>query len=146
VKITNSARKLFACSIAAFLLEAAPISVLAQEKGAERLVKLHRLHSAADGQKVQAGDAVVMSCSKCKDTWAKVVQPPGRGGRQELATVQRHECPGCGTRIETQGAGKQATSTIKHVSTRCGSADAQCAVMKKGAVTESRGEGQKARH
>lgn len=98
-------------------------------------MKLQRLNTASDVQKVQAGDTIVMSCPKCKDTWVKVVQPPGRGGRQEVATVQRHECPGCGTKIETQGAGKQATSTIKHVCTHCASTDAQCAVMKKGAVS-----------
>ena len=53
-------------------------SAVAQEKGGERMMKLLRLNTAADVQKVEAGDTIVMSCPKCKDTWVKVVQPMGK--------------------------------------------------------------------
>jgi len=108
-------------------------AVLAQEKGAERLMKLQRLNTPADVQKVEAGDTIVMSCPKCKDTWVKVVQPMGKGGRQETANIQRHECPGCDTKIVTEGVGKQAKSVVKHTCKQCGSEDMSCCVMKKGA-------------
>lgn len=107
--------------------------VQAQEKGAERLMKLQRLNTPADVQKVEAGDTIVMSCPKCKDTWVKVVQPMGKGGRQETANIQRHECPGCDTKIVTEGTGKQAKSVVKHTCKQCGSEDMSCCVMKKGA-------------
>jgi hypothetical protein len=108
-------------------------SAVAQEKGGERMMKLLRLNTAADVQKVEAGDTIVMSCPKCKDTWVRVVQPMGKGGRQETATVQRHECPGCDTKIVTEGVGKQAKSVVKHTCKQCGSEDVSCCVMKKGA-------------
>lgn len=108
-------------------------SAVAQEKGAERLMKLQRLNTVADVQKVEAGDTIVMSCPKCKDTWVKVVQPMGKGGRQETANIQRHECPGCDTKIVTEGVGKQAKSVVKHTCKQCGSEDVSCCVMKKGA-------------
>lgn len=108
-------------------------TVAAQEKGAERLMKLQRLNTPADVQKVEAGDTIVMSCPKCKDTWVKVVQPMGKGGRQETANIQRHECPGCDTKIVTAGVGKQAKNVVKHTCKQCGSEDVSCCVMKKGA-------------
>lgn len=118
-----------AVAVLAFL----PIRTLAQEKGAERLLKLQRLNTVADVEKVEAGDTIVMSCPKCKDTWVKVVQPMGKGGRQETANIQRHECPGCDTKIVTEGVGKQAKSVVKHTCKQCGSEDMSCCVMKKGA-------------
>lgn len=108
-------------------------SAVAQEKGGERLMKLQRINTPADVQKVEAGDTIVMSCPKCKDTWVKVVQPMGKGGRQETANIQRHECPGCDTKIVTEGTGKQAKSVVKHTCKQCGSEDMFCCVMKKGA-------------
>ena len=106
---------------------------VAQEKGGEKLLRLHHLNSAADVQKVEAGDTIVMSCPKCKDTWVKVVQPMAKGGRQESANVQRHQCPGCEQKIVVEGTGKQAQSVVKHSCTHCGSTDAYCCVIKKGA-------------
>jgi hypothetical protein len=111
-----------------------PLRTLAQEKGAERLMKLQRLHTVADVQKVEAGDTIVMSCPKCKDTWITVVQKTGKAAHPtETKAVQRHECPGCDTRIVTEGVGKQAKNVVKHTCKQCGSADAYCCVIKKGA-------------
>jgi len=109
-------------------------SAVAQEKGGERMMKLLRLNTAADVQTVEAGDTIVMSCPKCKDTWVKVVQPMGKAGRQETANILRHECPGCDTKIVTEGAGKQAKSVVKHTCKQCGSEDAYCCVTKKGSA------------
>lgn len=97
-------------------------------------MKLQRLDTVADVQQVQPGDTVTMSCPKCRDTSIKVVQPPSKGGRQETATVVRHECPSCGTQIQTTGVGKQATTKVKHVCQHCGSKKAFCSVLKKDAA------------
>jgi hypothetical protein len=108
-----------------------PDSALAQEKGAERLMKLTRLNSVAEVEKVEAGDTVVMSCPKCKDIWVKVVRPAVKRG-QETTMMAQHQCPGCDTKFVTEGAGKQAKSVVKHVCKQCGSEDASCCVIKKG--------------
>lgn len=106
----------------------------AQEKGAERLTKLNRLDTVADVQKVEAGDTVVMSCPKCKESWVTVIQSTGKGASPTVAkTVARHECPGCQTKIVTDGVGKQAENKVIHTCKKCGSTDAFCCVMKKGA-------------
>ena len=108
-------------------------SAVAQEKGGERMMKLLRLNTAADVQKVEAGDTIVMSCPKCKDTWVKVVEATGKAAHpQDTKLVQRHECPGCNTKIVTEGVGKQAQDKVVHTCKHCGSQDASCCVMKKG--------------
>ena len=110
-----------------------PTHALAQEKGAERLMKLNRLNTVADVQKVEAGDAVVMSCPKCKDAWITVVENTGKAvNPTETKTVLRHQCPGCETKLVTEGVGKQARNVVKHVCKQCGSEDAFCCVIKKG--------------
>ena len=106
---------------------------LAQEKGGELLVKLSQLQTAADLQKVAAGDTVLMSCPKCKDAWMTVATPPVRRGQEPTSTMMRHECPGCGAKIEIRGAGKNAQSVVKHTCKQCGSQDAYCCVLKKNA-------------
>lgn len=108
-----------------------PSNAFAQEKGAERLMKLSRLSTLADVEKVEAGDTVVMSCPKCKDIWVKVVRPTVKRG-QETALVAQHQCPGCDTKFVTEGTGKQAKSVVNHVCKQCGSEDAFCCVIKKG--------------
>ena len=110
-----------------------PISAQAQQKGAEKLMQLPKINTVEALQSLEPGDTIVMSCPKCKDTWVKVVQPMGKGGRQETANIQRHECPGCDTKIVTEGVGKQAKSVVKHTCKQCGSEDVSCCVMKKGA-------------
>jgi len=112
-----------------------PTHALAQEKGAERLMKLNHLNTVADVQKVEAGDTVVMSCPKCRDTWVTVVENTGKAANpQETKAVQRHACPGCETKLVTEGTGKPAKNVVKHVCKQCGSKDAFCCVMKKGGV------------
>jgi len=108
---------------------------LAQEKGAERLMKLQRLDTVAAVQKVEPGDTVMMSCPKCKDTWVTVVQSTGKAvNPQDKQSLLRHDCPGCNSKLVTEGTGKQAKQVVKHTCKNCGSADAFCCVMKKGAA------------
>jgi len=110
-----------------------PTHALAQEKGAERLMKLNRLNTVADVQKVDAGDTIVMSCPKCKDVWITVVENTGKAvNPKETKTVLRHQCPGCETKLVTEGVGKQAKNVVKHICKQCGSEDAFCCVIKKG--------------
>ncbi|MHB1307624.1 MAG: hypothetical protein ACYDC1_03095 [Limisphaerales bacterium] len=117
-------------AVAALGLLANPVG--AQEKGAQQLMKLNRLNTVAEVQKVEAGDTIVMACPKCRDTWAMVVQPMGKGGRSETAAVQRHACPGCESKLATEGVGKQARQVVKHICKQCGSKNAFCCVIKKG--------------
>jgi len=87
----------------------------------------------SDGQQDEEGDTVVMSCPKCKDTWVTVVENTGKAANpQEAKAVQRHACPGCETKLVTEGAGKPAKNVVKHVCKQCGSKDAFCCVLKKG--------------
>jgi len=99
-------------------------SAFAQEKGGERLMKIGRVRDEPVAQKASVVSPMTMSCPKCKDVWATVTQPPGRGGRSEKATVAQHQCKSCGTRIETVGVGKQATASVKHVCKERGPAKA----------------------
>lgn len=119
--------------IAALLL--APTLGFAQEKGGAKLLKLNAIKTVADAEAVQPGDTVVMSCPKCKDSWVTIVAPPTKtGAKPETTTVARHECPGCEHKYVTEGHGKAKTDRLVHVCKMCGSEDAFCCVMKKGAT------------
>jgi hypothetical protein len=95
-------------------------SALAQEKGAERLVKMQQASAPPALAKGQVASSVSMTCAKCKDTFVTVAEPPGRGGRPATAVVAEHQCPTCATRIETIGVGKQATTAVKHLCSESG--------------------------
>jgi hypothetical protein len=99
-------------------------SASAQEKGGERLMALTSVSDKPDVQKPSVVSPMTMRCPKCKDVWATVTQPPGKGGRSEKATVAQHQCKSCVTRIETVGVGKQATTAVKHVCKEGGPASA----------------------
>src|SRR6476660_3204143 len=96
-------------------LSALNSSAFAQEKGGERLMKLKSVNDKPDVQKASVVSSTTMRCPKCKDEWVTVTQPPGKGGRSQKATVAQHQCKTCVSRIETVGAGKQATAAVKHV-------------------------------
>ena len=111
-----------ACStlVGVVSLSALNSSAFAQEKGGEHLMKLVSASDKPDAQKASEVSSMTMRCPKCKDESVTVTQPPGKGGRSEMATVAQHQCKSCITRIETVGAGKQATAAVKHVCKQAG--------------------------
>ena len=107
-----------------------PSQALAQEKGAHKLMKVQTVE---DLQKVEAGDTIVMTCPKCKDTYTQVVEKTFKAVKpEELKTVTIHLCSGCETKVVTKGVGKQAKDELVHTCKACGSEDVSCCVMKKG--------------
>ena len=110
-----------------------PTFAFAQEKGAAKLIQLKPIETDADAEAVQSGDMVVMSCPKCKDSWATIVEKPSKTGAATSAVVARHDCPGCEHKFVTEGHGKAKTDKLVHVCKKCGSEEAFCCVMKKGA-------------
>ena len=100
-----------------------------QIKGAQLLRPLQKVE---DLQQVEAGDTIVMSCPKCKDTYATVVTKPMKGMQpDQINTVVKHVCPTCSTSIKTEGMGKNAVNKLVHTCNACGSADVTCCLMKK---------------
>jgi len=116
--------------LAAVGLISAPSTARAQGKGASKLMPVKTVE---DLQNVQKGDILLMSCPKCKDTYATVVEKSFKGmKREELETVVIHLCPSCETKIVTTGPGKSKQDKLVHSCKTCGSEDAFCCVMKKG--------------
>ena len=116
--------------VALFAMVCAPITIYAQEKGATKLLKLDTVQSL---KAVQPGDTVVMTCPKCQDSYAAVVDKSFKGAKpEELKTSQIHLCPTCETKIVTKGEGKAAKDTLVHTCKMCGSQDVSCYLMKKG--------------
>jgi hypothetical protein len=131
-------RNLTSCCavLAVVTLMSLPTLASAQEpaKGATKLMQLNAIKTVADADAVQAGDMVVMSCPKCKDSWVTIVEPATKTGvKPETKVIARHECPGCEHKFVTEGHGKAKTDKLIHVCKMCGSQDAFCCVMKKGA-------------
>jgi DNA-directed RNA polymerase subunit M/transcription elongation factor TFIIS len=99
--------------------------------GAQKL--LPAIKTPQDAQAVQPGDTIVMACPKCKTISYTYVEKTTRGATPETKTGAKHLCPGCETTLTTKGRGKQAVEQIVHVCKKCGSKNAFCCVMKKGA-------------
>jgi hypothetical protein len=107
-----------------------PSQALAQEKGAQKLMKVQTVE---DLRTVEAGDTIVMTCPKCKDTYTQVVEKTFKAVKpEELKTLAIHLCSGCDTKVVTKGVGKQAKDELVHTCKACGSEDVSCCVMKKG--------------
>jgi hypothetical protein len=107
-----------------------PCQMMAQEKGATKLLTLKTL---PDLQQVEAGDTIVMSCPKCKDAFAVSVTQTFKGvSPEEVKTMVQHLCPTCVTTIKTTGVGKHAASKLVHTCNSCGSKEVTCCLMKKG--------------
>lgn len=116
-------------ALAAIAFVSAPPAALAQMKGAQRLMKIQ---TVADLQHVEAGDTIIMSCPKCKDTYAQVVDRSLKGFKVgEKKDVPIHLCDKCDTKIVTQGTGHQAKDTLVHSCKDCGSEDVSCCLLKK---------------
>jgi hypothetical protein len=107
-----------------------PSLSIAQEKGATKLMKLQ---TVPDLQQVESGDTILMTCPKCKDTYAVVVTKSMKGMQpDQINTVLKHLCPTCSTTIKTEGVGKNAVNKLVHTCNSCGSEDVSCCLMKKG--------------
>jgi predicted RNA-binding Zn-ribbon protein involved in translation (DUF1610 family) len=127
-------RLIIGCSLAVALMLATAGIAQAQEKGSAKggaNLLLKPIKTTQDIEALQPGDAVVMSCAKCKSITVNYVETT-KGHIQEEKVKQEHLCPGCGTRIETKGAGKSAKDVVTHVCKKCGSEDVMCCVLKKG--------------
>lgn len=108
-------------------------TALAQQKGAERMMQLQQVKTVQDLQTIEKGDAIVMSCPKCKNSTVTVVEQTFKGSSPEqLKSVMIHLCPTCSTKIVTKGHGKQKKDVLVHTCNSCGSKDAFCCVIKKG--------------
>lgn len=106
--------------------------------GASGLIQLKSVMTVEDLQGVEAGDTVVMSCPKCKESYAQVVEKSFKGSTgDQLKQVPIHLCDGCNTKVVTKGHGKSAKQTLVHTCKTCGSKDVRCCVMKKGAGVTS---------
>jgi len=102
----------------------------AGEKGATKLMKIQTVDNL---QSIEAGDTIVMSCPKCKETYSQVVEKTFKAVKpEEVKTVSVHLCSSCETKIVTKGVGKQAKDTLVHKCTTCGSEDVTCCVLKRG--------------
>jgi predicted RNA-binding Zn-ribbon protein involved in translation (DUF1610 family) len=102
-----------------------------QVKGAQKLTELKPIKTIQDLEVLDQGDAVVMSCPKCKTMTLAYVETT-KGHIKEDKVKQEHLCPGCQTKIETRGVGKAARQEVLHVCQKCGSKDVMCCVLKKG--------------
>jgi hypothetical protein len=117
-------------------------AVLAQEKGAERLIKLNRPSTAPTSQG-EAPKTVPMSCAKCQDMVKQVPDWSAKGGQILKAggiptkSVVQHLCEGCSTKLSVVGHGKAKQQVTQHTCT-AGGADGKscCSTVENGKPTQ----------
>lgn len=112
-------------------LACAPNQLLAQEKGAERLMNLSR-RSTAPTTKAAAPKTLPMACPKCQDVVKQVPNMGAKGGQILMAggrptiSVTVHQCEGCSTIRTTVGHGKAKKDIAQHTCTACGADSRSC--------------------
>jgi predicted RNA-binding Zn-ribbon protein involved in translation (DUF1610 family) len=121
--------KILGSLLGAFLLTISTASAADTAKGGG--LKLMQLSTIGQIEAVQGGDAVVMTCPKCKTVTYTQVKATAKGGGSAVETVSAHGCPGCGAKIETAGHGKGKETKVTHTCSHCGSTEAFCSVLKK---------------
>lgn len=94
-------------------------------------VQLRPITSAEDVAALKDGDLVAMACPKCK-TITMAYAHTEKGHIQTTTTGQLHLCPGCDSRLVTEGYGHQAKTRLVHTCKACGSTDVFCCVMTQG--------------
>ena len=125
---------LLGSSLAVALMVATTWTAQAQEKGSAKggaTLLLKPIKTTQDLEALKPGDAVVMTCPKCKSTTVTYVETTKGHIKDEKVKIE-HLCPGCETKIETTGIGKAAKGEVSHVCKKCGSTDVMCCVLKKG--------------
>lgn len=100
--------------------------------GSTGLTQLQPIRTGADVAALQEGDAVVMSCPKCKNVTVTHITKENKPGQTSTAYTSHHLCPGCNDKVAMKGHGRSATEHVTHTCSNCGSTDAFCCVMKKG--------------
>jgi DNA-directed RNA polymerase subunit RPC12/RpoP len=133
-KGTTLRRLIIGCSLAAALMLATAGTAQAQEKGSAKggaSLLLKPIKTTQDIEALQPGDAVVMSCPKCKTVTVSYVETT-KGHIKDDKVKQEHLCPGCESKIAMKGVGKGAKGEITHVCKKCGSEEVMCCVLKKG--------------
>lgn len=127
---------LLSVALAVMAVIALPANSSAQEKGSAKggAQQLMKPMTVGDINKLEPGDAVVMSCPKCKTITVTYIDKTTKGAIKEGKATPKHLCDGCENIIKTEGLGKQAKDVVAHVCKTCGSEDAFCCVMKKGSA------------
>lgn len=135
---SNIIRLLIGSSLAVALVLVTAGPVQGQEKGSAKggsSLLLKPIKATEDIEALEAGDAVVMSCAKCKTVTVTYVEKIKGQPKEEKAKLE-HLCPGCSTKITTTGHGKAKKDEFVHICQKCGSKNVMCCALKKGALTK----------
>ena len=130
IKIAKTTLLSAAVAVSALIFSAFSTSFAADTAKGGGL-KLMQLSTVGQVQAVQSGDAVVMTCPKCKTVTYTHVKATAKGGGSAVETVAAHGCPGCGAKFEIPGHGEDKEDKVTHVCSHCGSNEAFCSVLKK---------------
>lgn len=104
-------------------------SVMAQEKGAERLLNLQR---TSQPSVVSATKHGAMPCPKCKDVAILTSDAMAKGGEalntagRPTKAVTQHQCNSCATILKTTGQGKASQTATQHSCTAPGMSTKSC--------------------
>jgi hypothetical protein len=100
-----------------------------QEKGATKLLWNQPIATASDVQALQPGAPAAMSCPKCKNSHAVVVEKSFKATVPDAtAPVSTHLCPNCTTTIVPQGG--QRDAKVVHACNAARSATTSCCASK----------------
>ena len=104
-------KQIITIAVATLVVAFAAQAEVVTKGGAAGLVKSPAVRSEAPAAKT-------MGCTMCKSEFAKVPALTFKGTAPAAVTVERHECPTCGTKWVSTGHGKAKVESAVHT---CGS-------------------------
>lgn len=102
-------------------------------KGAHDMTQMEHVTTQAQAEALKPGDAMSMTCTKCKEVLVQKVTTDG--AHVKMMTVgEKTKCHGCGGSSEgvATGKGEGKNAEVKHVCSKCGDDTMFCSAVKPG--------------
>ena len=114
------------------------------DMSAHDMMKMQHINTQAQAEALKPGDAMSMTCSKCKEVMVQKVTKSD--AHIKMMTVgEKTKCHGCGgtSEVVATGKGTGKNAEVKHVCSKCGDDTMFCTAVKPGTGTGSFYEKQK---
>lgn len=106
---------------------------LPMPKGSPDMMQMEHITTQAQAEALKPGDAMSMTCTKCKDVMVQKVTT-GNAHVKMMTVGEKMMCPTCGGTVEVvaTGTGEGKNAEVKHVCSKCGDDAMFCSATKPG--------------
>ena len=102
-------------------------------KGGHDMMQMHHINTQAQAEAMKPGDAMSMTCTKCKEVMIQKVTAD-KAHVKMMTVGEMTKCHGCGgtSEVVATGKGEGKNAQVKHVCSKCGDDAMFCSAVKPG--------------